>query len=109
MATDLSGYTRDQLQQLQKDIDKEIKARKREEEKQARQELKEVAQKYGFSLDELIAARGGTKSSGSKGNSDPKYVNPDDPSKTWSGRGRKPAWVKEWEQQGRSLEQARVR
>lgn len=108
MATDLSGYSKEQLHQLQKDIDKEIKARKRDEEKQAREELKQVAQKYGFSLDELVAARSGKSAGSSKSKAPPKYINPDDSSQTWSGRGRKPAWVKEWEQRGRSLEQARV-
>ena len=33
----------------------------------------------------------------------PKYRNPDRPSETWSGRGRKPAWLTAQLRQGRKL------
>jgi len=104
---DLSRYTSNELQQLKKDIDKEIERRRKQEAKQAQQELKDVAQKYGFSLSELMPSSSakGTRST-SKGTI--RFRHPQDPTKTWSGRGRKPVWVKEWEAAGRSLEEARV-
>lgn len=36
--------------------------------------------------------------------SDAKYRNPDDPSQTWSGRGRRPRWLSEALEAGRKLE-----
>jgi DNA-binding protein H-NS len=33
-----------------------------------------------------------------------KYVNPDDPSETWTGRGRKPRWLTAKLQEGARLE-----
>ena len=33
-----------------------------------------------------------------------KYANPEDPTQTWSGRGRKPIWVHESLEAGKSLE-----
>ena len=48
-----------------------------------------LAQQHGFSVNELFGGvRGKTKSA-----SVAKYANPDDPSQTWTGRGRKPNWV----------------
>ncbi|WP_229467585.1 H-NS histone family protein [Massilia sp. Mn16-1_5] len=35
-----------------------------------------------------------------------KYRNPEDPDQRWSGRGRKPAWVKAWVASGKSFEDA---
>jgi DNA-binding protein H-NS len=104
---DLSRYNSSELQQLKKDIDKELTQRRKQEAKQAQQELKEVAEKYGFSLSELVpsSAAKGTRST-STGTI--RFRHPQDPSKTWSGRGRKPVWVKEWEAAGRSLDEARV-
>jgi DNA-binding protein H-NS len=34
----------------------------------------------------------------------PKYRNPDDPSDTWSGRGRRPHWVREQLRMGKTIE-----
>lgn len=103
----LSKYTVDELESLKKDIDKEIVSRRKQEEKQAREELKEVAAKYGFSLNELIigtsTARGRSPSEAQN-----KFRDPDDPSKTWTGRGRKPNWVKEREAAGWLIEDLRA-
>lgn len=49
----------------------------------------------GLSLDELYPARGkkvAGKKGGKTGSVAPKYRDPSDPSVTWSGRGRQPAW-----------------
>ena len=42
-----------------------------------------VAELYGFTTKR---GRNGSKSA-------PKYANPDDPTQTWTGRGRKPNWL----------------
>jgi DNA-binding protein H-NS len=34
----------------------------------------------------------------------PKYVNPDNPAQTWSGRGRRPAWLDDALEAGHDLE-----
>lgn len=33
-----------------------------------------------------------------------KYRHPTDPELTWSGRGRKPAWVQQWIESGKSID-----
>ncbi len=104
--TDLSSYSRDELLELKKTIDKEITQRRKDEEKQAREELKAVAEKYGFTLNELLEARGQTKTSSS--GSPAKFRHPSDASKTWTGKGRKPAWLREWEANGGNKEDCRI-
>jgi len=103
----LTKYSSQELRQLKQDIDKELKKRRKDEVKLAQKELKSVAERYGFSLSELLAAQAGKASeAGAKGGA--KYQHPEDAGKTWSGRGRKPAWVKDWEGRGRSIEDLRV-
>ncbi|MDR9413729.1 MAG: H-NS histone family protein [Spiribacter salinus] len=101
---DLSNYTTEQLNQLKKDIDKEINGRRKEDAKKAQQELKQVAERYGFSLTDLM----GGQPSRPRAKGKVRFQHPADASKTWSGRGRKPGWVKEWEGSGRSLDELRV-
>ncbi|QGM22518.1 H-NS histone family protein [Spiribacter sp. 2438] len=101
---DLSTYTTQQLNELKKDIDKEINSRRKEDAKKAQQEIKQVAERYGFNLTDLVAGQPArTRSKGKV-----RFQHPADASKTWSGRGRKPGWVKEWEASGRSVEELRV-
>lgn len=106
MAIDIEKMTRDELEQLKKDIDKQIAARAAEEKKIALKKAEEAAAAYGFSLSELTGSdskrRGRQQASGPA-----KFVNPANPSQTWSGRGRRPAWIKELDSDGR-LEEARV-
>lgn len=58
-----------------------------------------AAKEHGFNLAELTGAK--PKRTGSVS---PKYVNPDDSTMTWTGRGRKPHWVLENLEKGKSLE-----
>lgn len=98
----LSKYTIKDLERLKKDIDKEIASRRKHEERQAREELKEVAAKYGFTLNELVSGIPTSKVRPMSKSQD-KFRHPEDPDKTWTGRGRKPKWVKEWEAAGCSI------
>ncbi|SDH11970.1 H-NS family nucleoid-associated regulatory protein [Alloyangia pacifica] len=100
MNIDLDTLSKDELKQLQADVEKAlvtIDARRKAEAKRA---AEQVAKQFGYSLDEIITA-GGTK--GSKGA--PKYANPADPAQTWTGRGRKPNWVIDALGAGKSLEE----
>ena len=100
---DLSKYNSQELRQLKAEIDKELKSRRRQEARQAQKEIKSIAERYGFSRTGLVSGqpqKGGKRAA--------KYRHPEDADKTWSGRGRKPAWVKEWESAGRSLDDLRI-
>lgn len=106
MAMDLSKHSIKDLQALKKDIDREIGSRRKQEEKKAREELKKVAESYGFTLNELVS--GAPAKAKSRTKAPARFVHPNDSTKTWTGRGRKPAWVKEWEAAGRTVDQLKA-
>lgn len=93
-------------------VERERNSRAKQAKKQAQQELREVAQRYGLSVEEIISTSGssGKRQTGrkSQGKVPPKFRHPEDPSSTWTGRGRKPRWVREWEDAGGSLDDLRI-
>lgn len=105
---DLSKLKIPELQDLRRKIDKEIAGRRKGEQKKAKQELKAVAEKFGFALSELVGNGSGAGASGKRRSATVRFRHPEDPKKTWSGRGRKPVWIKEWEARGGSLDDLRV-
>lgn len=102
---DLSRHNSQELQQLKKDIDKELRRRHKQDVKEAQKELKNVADRFGLSVSDLLT---GASSKAPKQQTAVRFRHPEDPGKGWSGRGRKPAWIKEWEANGKSLEELRV-
>lgn len=91
--------TLDELKQLEKDVAEAIQSFEARRKKEARAAAEAVARKMGFSLDELT----GTK--GRKSVSMPKYQHPENPSLTWTGRGRKPKWFVEALDSGKTADE----
>jgi DNA-binding protein H-NS len=69
---------------------------------EARAELEAKAKELGFSLSDLVG--GGKKGGKAASSVAPKYAHPENPSMTWSGRGRKPKWVEAALASGKSLD-----
>jgi DNA-binding protein H-NS len=76
-----------QLIELEGQIQNAIASARERERAEVRQAMVELAEKRGFKLQEIMGGRGKGKIS------IPKFANPDDPSQTWTGRGRKPNWL----------------
>lgn len=76
-----------QLVDLQARLATAIAAARERERAEVKQEMAALAEKRGFSLRELMGGRGKGKIAA------PKYMNPDNPAETWTGRGRKPNWL----------------
>lgn len=92
MTIDLKSMSRKELKQLSKDVEKAIKDAEKRERKEALEAAERAAAEYGFALSELSDDTGTRKSAkGPKARA--KYRNPEDPSQTWTGRGRKPQWI----------------
>ena len=96
------------LKQLFKDIETELKHREVTDKKKALERMRGVAAEYGLTLSEVINKEGRLDSKKPKSkNADqaslPKYINPDNPDQTWSGRGQKPKWLKEALAKGKTL------
>jgi len=88
MTIDLDSMSREELLALKKNVDKALSGFEKRQREAALAAAQKAAQEHGFSLDEIF----GKKSTGKT--SVPKYRNPEDPSQTWTGRGRQPAWYK---------------
>lgn len=87
---------------LQGEIEHTIMAARQRERQEVLAKMEELAQDAGFSINELVGGKGKGKGKGAA--SAAKYVNPDNRSETWTGRGRKPNWLVAKLNKGASLE-----
>ena len=78
------------LMELDLKVQKAIGAAKERERADLKKKIEKMAAESGFAVNELFGGgRGGPKGRTVA----PKYVNPDNASETWTGRGRKPKWL----------------
>ena len=84
----LNDLSLKELKELQAQTAKAIASFEDRKKKEALAELEEKARSMGFSLAELTGATVTRK----RAPASAKYANPENPSDTWSGRGRKPRW-----------------
>jgi DNA-binding protein H-NS len=102
---DLTKMDLEALQSLQKDVAKAINDFEARRHREALAAARQTAKEHGFSLEDLVGK------STKPGKSQPlpvKYTDPDNAANTWSGRGRKPKWIKEALENGKTLEQMEV-
>lgn len=92
-------------------LSQEIELRRAEIAKAAKDnalsEILEVLKKYNLVMDDilpLLPQKGGKNIIKAPA----KYANPNDPTQTWTGRGRKPAWIHEALEAGKSIEDLEV-
>ena len=93
----LDKMNRTELQELQRQVNGALKHYDDRQKKEAQSKLEAMAKEMGFSLSDFA---GGKKAKGSGGV--PKYVHPENPGLTWSGRGRQPQWFKDAVASGKS-------
>ncbi|MCE0505571.1 MULTISPECIES: H-NS histone family protein [unclassified Roseivivax] len=103
MDIDLEKLSREDLEQLKKDVDKALKSVDARRKAEAKRAADHAAREFGFSLEELYGANAPKASKGV-----PKYANPADASQTWTGRGRKPKWLNEALAAGKSLDDMKI-
>ena len=77
------------LEALQASVTEELKRAKANRAAAVRRRLEDVAHSEGFSIKDLfpIARRRTPR------HTDVRAINPQNPSQTWSGRGRRPGWL----------------
>jgi DNA-binding protein H-NS len=99
-----------ELKRLRADIEAAIlKAEKRDRD-EVLQELHKLAKSRGFDLEALVRPEHLARASKKvlAGRVAPKYRHPNQPELAWTGRGRRPAWVVEWEANGKAIDDLRV-
>jgi DNA-binding protein H-NS len=101
----LEGFSLLQLEELSERVAKEIVSKREARSRELREEMVKLAEREGLTLEEVI--RAGQKPR-KKQPPKQKYRNPDKPSQTWSGRGKKPGWVEKALEQGKSLKDLQI-
>ena len=96
---DWDALSLDELKDIQKKATKAIESFEARKRKEALAAVQAKAAEMGFSLSELTS---GLKTKSNK--SAPKYCHPENPAKTWTGKGRQRNWVKEALANGKTLE-----
>lgn len=94
-----------ELIDLQARIDAMLQARKDDEKAVLKAQFKQMAEEAGFVLADIV---GGPRVGRPRGSVQAKFVNPENPSLTWSGRGRMPKWLSEKVKAGVDPETFRV-
>lgn len=109
------NYSNMSLEDLRKErtrIERAIAGKEKKSKQEATAKIAAIAKDAGIDLAELKKSSGrkavGAKDRGrpgvKRGKVPPKYRNPKDSTSTWTGRGRKPVWVREHLENGGSLE-----
>lgn len=102
MNIDLNTMSHKELEKLLADVKAAIKNAQTRDRREARKAAEKAAAEYGFSLDELSGGAGAKTSGKAKRPSEPKFANPENPSQTWTGKGRQPKWYVEAISAGKS-------
>lgn len=84
----LQEMNKEELTALSKRVSKALEDYDTRKKAEARAAAEALAKEHGYSLSELLNASGQKPSKGI-----PKYAHPENPTQTWTGRGRKPKWV----------------
>ena len=97
MKPDLKSMTRKELEGLKTRIEKALARLQKQDMKAALAAAKKAAKAHGFTLAEVTGApppakRGPKPGKKPKQPGVPKYADPDDKTKTWTGKGRRPDW-----------------
>jgi DNA-binding protein H-NS len=102
-AINLDQMSLKELLSLEEKIQGAISEARAKGRSEIKSKVADLAAAHGFSISELFGNKGPLKSKGAA-----KYANPEDPSDTWSGRGRKPNWLVARIKKGAKLEQFKI-
>lgn len=100
MKKELSGMTCAELVELTRQAEAMLQEQRAQVLDTVAAQGRELAESHKLSLDDIISKLGGARPSSPKiskwSNVKPQFAHPDNPSLTWSGRGRTPTWVLEY-------------
>ena len=87
----ISNYSIDQLNDLIQKAEEEKERKKASEIVALRSQMVAMAGKLGMKVEDIISYESQKKKTSGK----PKYRHPANPEQTWTGRGKKPGWLKQ--------------
>lgn len=108
MKIDLKSMTRKELEKLRADVERELTRTIERDKKAAIAAAQKAAREHGFALSDITdqsKVSKPKKKAPKKSPAAPKYQHPENPSATWTGKGRQPNWIKEAEAAGKSRDE----
>lgn len=103
MEIDLKQYSRSELLELTKQIDETLENKLKQNMKNALAEMVEVAKKHEVTFADVIEVYE-RKNSRKLAKVGLIYRNPNNPSQTWTGKGRRPLWILELLREGMTFD-----
>lgn len=103
----LEAMSLDELWELHEEIPQILSMRIIEEKQQLEQRLERLNQAYLNSMGDSVA-RGAARARRFYPRVYPRYRNPQEPTETWSGRGKQPRWLVKALREGNTIEDFRI-
>ncbi len=103
---DLSGMSLAELRALESQLKGEMKRREAEDMAKAREQILAIANSVGIPIKDLLGALPVPRAR--SGSVAVRYRHPENASLQWTGRGRQPKWVAEWQSNNGNLDGLRV-
>jgi DNA-binding protein H-NS len=102
----LSEMTYSKLAELQKEVETAMRNIEASRKTDAKKAVKATAMEHGFTVVDLFDLPTKTKRNAPKG--PPKYHNPDNHDEAWTGKGRRPLWLKAALEKGSDLSRCEI-
>jgi len=106
--TEIADYNLAELKGLLHSIDVEIKGRRVQDVRRARDKVLSIVRELGVPLDVIFGDAEAKPVREKTGTVAPRYRNPADNTQTWTGRGRRPKWVVNARADGRTMDDLRI-
>ncbi|ENV32370.1 H-NS histone family protein [Acinetobacter gerneri] len=104
MMPDISNLSVEELKRLTAEAEALIESKKDQELEDAYNKIIEIAEKVGLSLEQLIEYGAHKRKKTTRKAVEPRYRNKNNPSETWTGRGKQPRWLVAELEKGGSLD-----
>lgn len=98
MSIDLDTLSLSELRDLRNKVERSITSFEDRRKKEALAAVELAAREHGFNLADLTGIKAARAKVAAK------YADPQDPTQTWSGRGRRPRWVQDYIDAGKSVD-----
>jgi len=95
MAINIDALSPSELQALIKQAEAQMESARKAQVQEVRAKIDALLANAKLTLDDVYPRRGGKGAKGARAAVAPKYRNPENPSQTWSGRGKRPVWFNE--------------
>ncbi len=107
LETQLSAMSLPDLLNVQEHVKGLIHSRRRSQQKELENQVREMARAQGLELEGLVL-RDKNAARRTKKVASAQYRNPKNPVQTWSGLGKRPNWLKAYLSEGGSLEELKI-